>query len=129
MKALAVLVVAAATVTACSSPAEEARPAATPTTTTPAPDPEDSYIAFLAATDLFPGNVASDARAVWIRTGRTACDVLEGNGGDITDARFKVYRSIIDYSAEGAADPDLAERAVAVVDGASQFLCPDVPAS
>jgi ABC-type transport system substrate-binding protein len=90
--------------------------------------PEDLYINSLAASGLFPSNAAGDARDVWIRTGRAACDLLESNG-DITATRFEIYTTIIEYSRQGSADPDLAERAVTIVDGASRYLCPDVPAS
>lgn len=114
--------------TSGSKPEPPAATSATTASRSAEPEPEDEYINFLAGSGYFPANVDGDAHSVWLRTGRTACSLLKVNG-DVVAARFDIYESIIDYSAQGAAEPDLAERAVAVVEGASRFLCPEVPVS
>lgn len=114
--------------TGCSSEPEPQVDLPSSTAHTAEPSPEDSYIGALDESGHFPANVTGAARGAWIRTGRKACTMLEVNG-DVAGTRSEIAQSLADFNGQGMAEPGLAERAVAVVDAASRYLCPDVAVS
>lgn len=110
---------------ACSSGEPDAAPATTISPTTAAPSPDEQYLDVLRTSGVVP-NVA-DADPFWLEQGRTACQLLERNAGDLVDARFTMAENLVVYppEGEGFADPDLTRRARTVVDAAAEHLCPE----
>lgn len=94
------------------------------TTTSAAPAPEDQYIDALAASDPFPASTIKGKRDSWIQTGQSACRTLRETNGNERDTRLAISMEIGDLG--GASIDSLAERSIAVVDAAAQYLCPEV---
>jgi hypothetical protein len=85
---------------------------------------EDLYVGVLARSGLFPANVATDAKTIWVRYGSQACQALAAPGGDDVRARSVVFEALGKSSSRGFAEPGLADKAVEIVKAAKLHLCP-----